>query len=168
MTSKSRIPHLRLLSILLLLSIIVISNNANAELDRSRIVVKLVSDFTSPPQWSKSQSGREDFDRIARNASIDDIRPVFPSVKGKTRLRQFTISNRLQDYIVIRVPNCIDPDKLLNQLQQSPDVETAEFDGVVRTTESQLSPNDTYFATYQYALVNDGTQPTWDLPRPPP
>jgi hypothetical protein len=132
------------------------------EYDRSKIIVRL-QPMPSPAAITKATSGRADFDRVTRVLRVERVdallTPEVTPVKGRVHAERL----RLYDYAVIHVPPPADPDAFIASLRNSADVERAEFDVVVRAVSGSISPNDTYFATTQYALANTGTQPPYDV-----
>lgn len=133
-----------------------------AEYDYSRVLVKLRTAPTGPTNISKSASGRADFDRLTNNLRIERIDQILPPSRTPAKGRVYAEQLRLHDYAVVHVPDDADPEQFIGALRKSADVESAEFDVIVRAVSGSVSPNDTYFAGNQYALVNNGTQPPWD------
>lgn len=131
------------------------------EVDRSQVIVRLRPTPT-PVAITKSSSGRADFDRAMSALRVERIdqllTPSATPVKGRVHAERL----RLYDYAVVHVPPPADPDAFLTTLRHSPDVERADFDVVVRAVTGSVSPNDTYFNSAQYPLVNTGVQPPGD------
>lgn len=142
----------------------------DVQFDRTRIVVKLApvsstpgnsGAVAAPQKITAGQSGRADFDRIVTEHSVNSVKRVFASHQAGHRFGDIALRMRLADYVVVHVPGNVDAERLLTRLENSNDVESAEFDVIVRIAGS-ITPDDVYFATHQYALANDGTQPPYD------
>lgn len=133
-----------------------------ADLDRTRIIVQLRPSATGPSEVTKAASGRPDFDRLIQQAHIEKVLQLLPPSQTPLRGRQHAERLRMHDFVFLAVPAAVDPDQLLLSLRKSPDVERADFDVVVRAVDAGITPNDTYFATTQYALRNTGVQPPYD------
>ncbi len=148
-------------SVIVVMGLLTTATARGEEYDRSRVIVRLRPTST-PVAITKASSGRADFDRVTRLLRVDRIdallSPDATPVKGRVHAERL----RLYDYAVVRVPSPAEPDAFLATLRKSPDVERADFDVVVRAVSGSVSPNDTYFASSQYALVNTGTQPPYD------
>lgn len=133
-----------------------------AEYDYSRVLVKLRAVPAGPTNITKSSSGRTEFDHLTSDLRIERIDQLLPPSQTPVRGRVYAEQLRLHDYVVVHVPDGADPEQFIGALRKSIDVENAEFDVIVRAVSGSVSPNDPYFATHQYALVNSGTQPPWD------
>lgn len=133
-----------------------------AEYDYSRVIVRLRPAASGPQSITKSSSGRPDFDRFASNLGVERIDPLMPSMQSAEKGRRYAEQLRLHDYAVIHTPAGTNPQQFIGELQKSPDVESVEFDVIMRAVSGSVNPNDTYFGANQYALANTGTQPPWD------
>ncbi|HUU46216.1 MAG TPA: S8 family peptidase [Acidobacteriota bacterium] len=130
--------------------------------DYSRIIVKLVAAPDAPAKIVAGRSGRADFDRLVANRRIEEIKRIFPTQRSGHPYESIAASLRMSDYLIVKVPQNVDPDALLDELKRSSDVEWAAFDAIVRIAGGTVAPDDFYFATHQYALDNTGTQPPYD------
>lgn len=129
---------------------------------KSRIVVRLAPTSPAPEKIAAGQSGRPDFDRRIQSQGVDEVWRALAIPKDGHRLRPLADNMRLRDWVVVHVPEGVSPDALLLELQSSPDVELAEFDGIAHATGAALTPDDPYFPTHQYSLFNSGVQPPYD------
>lgn len=152
----------RILSSFFALVWVMLAAAAMAEVDRSRIIVRLVPSASADQTFTKGHSGRADFDRTVTTLKIERAEQVFPPVRAAATNRELARRMRLHDFVTVSVPDGADPDAIMAELRRSPDVEAADFDPVVRAVGSAVIPNDTYFASSQYALRNTGTQPPYD------
>ncbi|MCH8992561.1 MAG: hypothetical protein IIA44_12555, partial [Acidobacteria bacterium] len=128
--------------------------------DRTRIVVKLAPVGTTssasggfgaapaPQKITAGQSGRAVFDRIITDYSVTSVVRVFAPRQAGHRLEDLAMRLRLADYVLVQVPANVDAGDLLAKLKSADEVETAEFDVVVRIAGS-ITPDDPYFATHQ-------------------
>ncbi|HWO57557.1 MAG TPA: S8 family serine peptidase [bacterium] len=139
-----------------------LSPTAQAEVDRSRIIVRLVPSLNADQTITKGRSGRGDFDRAVAALKIERAEQLISPARTTASQRSLARRMGLHDFVAVTVPAGADPDAILAELKRSPDVEAAEFDAVVRAVGSAVVPNDTYFASAQYALRNTGTQPPFD------
>lgn len=133
-----------------------------AEYDYSRVIVRLRPAASGPQSITKNSSGRPDLDRLISSLRVERISQLMPYAQTAEKGRRFAEQLRLHDYAVIHTPAGANPQQFIGELQKSPDVESAEFDVIMRAVAGSVNPNDTYFGTNQYALVNTGTQPPWD------
>ncbi|MEW5701639.1 MAG: S8 family peptidase [Candidatus Zixiibacteriota bacterium] len=136
--------------------------NAAEEYDRTTLVVKLAPTSDGARRITKGQSGRPDFDRIIADFDVATVRQVFPPTQVPAHRRDLAQKMRMADFVIVRVPDGVDPDALKYRFEKSSGVEKVEFDRIVRICAGPMIPNDTYFSTHQYALHNDGTQPPYD------
>lgn len=132
-----------------------------AEVDPSRIIVRLRPSPSGPQAITKGASGRLDFDRVTQAWSVAQVDQVLSPASTPMKGRDAARALRLHDYVILQVPSPVDHQGLLQALRQSPDVEKAEFDVIVRAV-GIVTPDDPYFATAQYALRNTGVEPPND------
>ena len=130
--------------------------------DRSRIIVKLVAAPGAPTKIAAGRSGRPDFDRLTETRQIERVQRIFPAQRPDHPYLSIAAGLRMSDYLIVEVPQSVDPDGLLDALRQSADVEWAAFDPIVRIANGTVVPDDYYFATHQYPMDNTGTQPPYD------
>ena len=145
-----------------LIALLSVATSHGSEVDSSRVIVRLRPSSSGPTVITKGSSGRSDFDRLVNSLRIERIDQLLSPERTPAKGRIYAQQLRLYDYVIVRVPSPADPDQFLTALRKSADVERAGFDQIVRAVGSNVAPNDTYFASSQYALQNTGTQPPYD------
>ena len=150
------------LSLLVLLGTLYAASAYGTEFDRSRVVVRLSPSISGPREITKASSGRANFDRLMGTLRVERVDQLLSPRHTPARGREHAQRLRMHDYVIVRVPAPADPEHFLAELRKSPDVERAEFDVIVRAVGANVTPNDPYFATHQYALRNTSTQPPFD------
>ncbi len=135
--------------------------HAGQEVYRDRLIVRLAPMPGGPTKMTTGHSGRFDFDRVAAQYQVAQVRQVIAPESAPLKKRAVAQHFGLFDFVVVTVPTGVDPESLRQALANSPDVLNVSFDPVVRAEGSAVTPNDPYFATEQYALRNTGTQPSY-------
>jgi subtilisin family serine protease len=132
------------------------------EYDYSRVIVRLRSAAAGPVAITKGSSGRPEFDKLVSNLRVERIDQLMPHAPSADNGRRYAEQLRLHDYAVVHTPTGTNPQQFIAELRKSPEIESAEFDVIIRAVSGTVNPDDTYFGANQYALVNTGTQPPWD------